>query len=199
MKRIMLVAVVVVGAVLLASCATGTELAFDEGEPMLADGPLLKDVWDDNASAAELTAGVEHEGRTALEIAQPYGNSLMVWHFTDLEPNAPVEVTMDVWIDTVANDTWIEFAWAPGLLPATEEGLAASRVNDAKEGGFQYKWDSGGADMGIESEGWLTLTDASQPADADGNFTISIWMGHWSGNPEVVYQYIDNLSVKTAE
>jgi hypothetical protein len=119
----------------------------------------------------------------------------MVWHFTDLEPGAPVTVSVDVWVDAVANDSWVEFHWAPGLIPATAEGAEALAVNPEKEGGFFYKWDSGGADMGIESEGWTTLVDNSQVADADGNFTFGIWMGHWSSNPPVVTTYIDDLTV----
>jgi hypothetical protein len=199
MKRIMLIAAVVMVGVLLASCATGDSLAFDEGEPMLAGGPLQKDVWDENSSAAELTAGVAWEGRTALEIAQPYGNSFMVWHFSNLKPNEPVQVTLDVWVDAVANDSWVEFLWAPGLIPATAEGVDAIKTNPEKEGGFYYKWDSGGADMGIESEGWMTLTDNSQIADAEGNFSVGIWMGHWSSNPPVVNTYVDNLTVGTVQ
>jgi hypothetical protein len=195
MKKLMVFATILMTGLLVVSCATSTTLAFDEGEPMLADGPFLKDAWDESASAAELTAGVEHEGRTALEIAQPYGNSLMVWHFTDLEPNQPVLVSVDVWVDAIANDSWVEFHWAPGLIPATASGAEALAVNPEKEGGFQYKWDSGGADMGIESEGWMTLTDSSQVADAEGNLTVGIWMGHWSSKPAIVTTYIDNLTV----
>ncbi len=193
------IALVAAALSLLASCATQLSLSFEEGESLLADGPVLKDVWDANAAAADVEAGVQWNGRTALEISQPYGNSFMVWHFTGFSPEEAVQVSIDLWIDAVANDSWVELHWAPGLIPATTEGLEAIRTNAEKEGGFYFKWDSGGVDMGATTDGWMTVVDDSQIADSQGNFTVGIWMGHWSNNPSVVPVYVDNLTVATAQ
>ena len=195
MKRIGKAAAVAAIALLLATCATSALLEFDEGEPQLADGPTLALEWDQNAATAQIEVGAVMGERTALEIRQPYGNSFMVWHFTGLAPSAPVAVTLDLWVDAFFNDTWVELLWAPGLIPATAAGLEAIRTNPEKEDGYFYRWDSNGDDMGTSTDGWVSLRNSDQVADEEGNFTVGLWVGHWSNNPVSVSLYLDNLSV----
>jgi hypothetical protein len=182
----------------LASCATSALLVFDEADPQIADGPTLALEWDQNAGTAEIGSGVEFEGRSALQINQPYGNSFVVWHFSGLSAGAPVAASIDLWIDAFYNDTWVEVHLAPGLIPATSSGLELMRAAAGEDRDYVLRWDSNGEDMGTSTEGWLTVSNAQQVADEEGDFTVGLWIGHWSNNPESVDIYVDNLSVRTA-
>lgn len=181
--------------VLFVGCATSTTVSFLEESPAISDGPTLFERWDDFAEAARLSAGVQAEGRTVLEIAQPYGNSLLVWHFTDLEPEQPVKVTIEVWVNATANESWFALLGAPGLAPANASGYGRLAGEDGEH--YLARWGSDGAGLGTTTEGWAVVTDATMRADAAGNFTVGISTGHWSNNPELVLMYVSSLSVSS--
>jgi hypothetical protein len=182
-----------VGWLALSGCATSTTISFAGPSPRISDGPTMVESWDEFAAVAEIIFGLEVDGRSALEIAQPYGNTLLVWHFTELEPEEPVAVTIDVFVDAVANESWFEVVGGPGLIPANAVGY--ERLRGGEDDGYLMRWGSDGAGMGTTTDGWATVTNDRMRADAAGNFTVGISTGHWSNNPEIVSMYVGNLTV----
>jgi hypothetical protein len=102
-------------------------------------------------------------------------------------------VTVDVWVDAVANESWLEVIGAPGLVPATAEGYV--QLSEASAEGSPVRWGSDGAGMGTTTDGWVTVTNDSMRADSEGNFTVGVSTGHWSNNPELVLMYVGSLTV----
>lgn len=157
---------------------------------------------------AEFTHGFEYQGVTGLRVTQDYGATIWSYNFSDLPPNTPIQMRIDLNLDTTENNSWVELFWGPGHYDAPQDVWDA-RGDDHKWEffgfkGWDRKWESGGFNaeegiIGTATEGWETYSDASKKSDGDGNFYVAIQVGHWSEFPPFIDQHFANLAVAPVE
>lgn len=168
-----------------APAGSGDELAAAE---VILSARTTDVMWDDTIEIAEFTPGVIEAGVECIEASMYYGETALVWHFTGLTPDAPVEVEFDALIDFFGASGYIEVAYMPGLQQAE---IAYDPREEFREYSV-YRWAAGEPQYPEATDGWETVTYAGRNADAHGNFSIIMIAGRITADPPVVAQYFTN-------
>ena len=164
---------------------TGNELTAAE---VIMSARTTDVMWDDTIEIAELTPGTIETGVECIEASMYYGETALVWHFTGLTPNAPVEVEFDVLIDFFGASGYIEVAYMPGLQQAE---IAYDPREEFRKYSV-YRWAAGEPQYPDSTNGWETVSYAERNADAEGNFSMVMIAGRITADPPVVMQYFTN-------
>ena len=127
MKRTRFVSVLALSMLLAVSCATTGREAVrvsGSGDRFAADSILMTagTDWGNAAQIAEFTPAVTCLGVESVEAAVKYGETVAVWNFTGLTPDAPVEVRFMLNLDLFMSDSMFEVSYLPGIVTA-EDGL----------------------------------------------------------------------------
>lgn len=153
--------------------------------------------WGNAVKPAEFTPGIPFQGVESVEMVLPYGETTVAWNFDGFGPNEPLTVEFAVNFDLYASDTFLYLSFLPGRFTA-EDGLQPrTEIKDA----MTHKWvDSIGRFAGEPwpdaTDGWETI-GADLEADANGEVTVTMVVGHYTENPPLVFCNLTNPVVQS--